>query len=562
MTRFVRTLRRVPTIFAVAGAAVAVAVTATAFVVFQPASGNPDAFVEACGVHFCVDEEPVVFVGANVPDLALAPAGSSGADVVDEAGIERRLDDLAGLGVDLVRVRAASHGDGGAFPEPGVFVDDAVSAFDVVLASARERGIRVVAVLEDAAAADGAPAVLGWEGGAAGAADGADAADEAGAFDPAFFDAASCSGCDTEYLFAAESILEHVNPRTGLAYRDDPTILGWDLVSASPTPAGAQVDGAALREWTHRVVPRLRALDSRHLLTLGFAGDAADAGVSYLEACANRYVDFCSAQLFPTEQTPVQTPAEAGGIVTSYVATAHDVVGKPFLLGAFNAHANVRAGYWTAVYRALDDAGADGSAFWAYQGSGSRGTYDVLPGDAELEIVRAHREALDTTDALASGERPRPTGSASVPPSATPTPVPTPTPTPSPTPTPTPAPPALPPPAPAPAPEAVPAGGCLVAYGVDDWGSGFNANLSIVNVGAEPIGDWSLTFHFPADQRVEQSWGAEVTQAGSTVTAAATSWNAGIAAGGTVSFGFSASAKGGSPALSGFALNGVPCDGG
>ncbi|WP_395244813.1 cellulose binding domain-containing protein [Agromyces sp. MMS24-K17] len=561
MIRFARSLRRRPTFLAIASVTLTVAAIVTALLVFLPRPvRNPDAFVTACGVHFCIDDVATTFVGANAPELALASVGPNGAVSVDEEGIERQLADLAALGVDLVRVRAFTHAPDGAFPESGVVVEEALSGFDVLLRAAREQGIRVIPVLADADAEDGVAAVLGWSG----------LLDADGT---AFFDGVECPGCDADYLFAVEALLERVNPETGIAYRADPTILAWDLVDAPSVPAAGAGDptasGAELRDWIHRVVSRIRAIDSEHLITVGTDGGSAGAAANaapFVEACANRYVDFCTAQFFPTDASPAVEPQVAGELVESYIATAHDLVGKPFFLGAFNAHANVRAAYWRAVYRALEAREADASAFWAYQPAGPRGTYGVLPGDAELDLVRAHRQALDAVgdgDAIEAGGRPRPTTSPSAPPAATPTPIPTPTPTPSPTPTPTPVPGPDASAAPAPAPPAdggSATGGCLVVARVEDWGSGFNANLTVTNRSAAPISGWELTFGLSDGQRVQKSWGAAVEQSGSTATASAENWNASIAAGGSVSFGLNATSQGDSSAPSGFALNGTACD--
>ncbi|MFD0773671.1 cellulose binding domain-containing protein [Streptomonospora algeriensis] len=110
---------------------------------------------------------------------------------------------------------------------------------------------------------------------------------------------------------------------------------------------------------------------------------------------------------------------------------------------------------------------------------------------------------------------------------------------------------------------AAPAGaaaGCEVDYTVNEWSSGFVADVEITNLG-DPIENWALEWDFPGDQQVTGAWSAEIDQSGSTVTAENVSYNGGIASGGTVSFGFQATHSGQNSAPDAFTLNGTVCDG-
>jgi cellulose 1,4-beta-cellobiosidase len=104
--------------------------------------------------------------------------------------------------------------------------------------------------------------------------------------------------------------------------------------------------------------------------------------------------------------------------------------------------------------------------------------------------------------------------------------------------------------------------GCSVAYSTQSqWSGGFVANLVIGNTGSSAINGWTLTFTFPGDQKVTSAWSATVTQSGENVTAVAASYNAGIAAGSTTSFGFQGTWTTSDAIPTGFAVNGVACGG-
>ncbi|MFJ8586686.1 cellulase family glycosylhydrolase [Streptomyces sp. NPDC093595] len=103
------------------------------------------------------------------------------------------------------------------------------------------------------------------------------------------------------------------------------------------------------------------------------------------------------------------------------------------------------------------------------------------------------------------------------------------------------------------------AGSCAVAYRLEDWGTGFNAHVTLHNTGSQDIRGWRLDFALPGGQTVTSAWNAKVTQQGDQVRATHESWTATIPAGGTVGFGLSASSTGGNGVPAAFSLNGSPC---
>ncbi|GAA0247942.1 hypothetical protein GCM10010492_54620 [Saccharothrix mutabilis subsp. mutabilis] len=104
--------------------------------------------------------------------------------------------------------------------------------------------------------------------------------------------------------------------------------------------------------------------------------------------------------------------------------------------------------------------------------------------------------------------------------------------------------------------------GCRVDYKVaGQWAGGFSANVSVTNLG-DRVDGWRLVWTWPSGQQVTQAWNATVTSSGSQATASNVGYNAVIATGASVSFGFNGSWTGANTAPSSFALNGVTCDGG
>jgi hypothetical protein len=94
-------------------------------------------------------------------------------------------------------------------------------------------------------------------------------------------------------------------------------------------------------------------------------------------------------------------------------------------------------------------------------------------------------------------------------------------------------------------PDPQPSGACAVTYKVThQWSGGFQADVRLTNTGTTPWTGWTLAFSFADGQKVTQMWNAEYTQSGAAVTAGNVGWNAGVAAGSSVGFGFTGSWSG------------------
>jgi len=137
----------------------------------------------------------------------------------------------------------------------------------------------------------------------------------------------------------------------------------------------------------------------------------------------------------------------------------------------------------------------------------------------------------------------------------TPTPTPTPTKTVTPTPVTTPTPTKTVTPTPTPSTSAI----CKVSYVVNQWSSGFTANLTLTNTGTTPINGWTLVFTFPGNQQVTQGWNGIFSQQGSKATITNASYNSSIPVGSLVNPGFNGSWSGSNPSPTAFMLNGTGC---
>ncbi|MFB8771591.1 cellulose binding domain-containing protein [Streptomyces broussonetiae] len=115
-------------------------------------------------------------------------------------------------------------------------------------------------------------------------------------------------------------------------------------------------------------------------------------------------------------------------------------------------------------------------------------------------------------------------------------------------------------PDPDPDPDPGPTGACTVTYDItNQWSGGFQADVRLTNTGTTPWSGWSLSWAFGQGQTVTQMWNAEHAQSGATVTARNVGWNANVAAGSSVSFGFTGNWSQSNPEPTAFKLGDRTC---
>jgi len=89
------------------------------------------------------------------------------------------------------------------------------------------------------------------------------------------------------------------------------------------------------------------------------------------------------------------------------------------------------------------------------------------------------------------------------------------------------------------------------------WKGGFNAELVVTNLGAQPVEGWTVELRMPDGVRVTDAWSADLQQAAGRVTLRSQPWNTYVGPGGTVHLGFQATGDAAAP--SGCTVNRVPC---
>ncbi|MFJ9723585.1 cellulose binding domain-containing protein [Streptomyces sp. NPDC101209] len=109
-------------------------------------------------------------------------------------------------------------------------------------------------------------------------------------------------------------------------------------------------------------------------------------------------------------------------------------------------------------------------------------------------------------------------------------------------------------------PSPTPTGACMVTYRItNQWADGFQADVRLDNTGSTAWTGWSLGWSFANGQKAGQMWNADFTQSGAAVTARNVGWNGNVAAGSSVSFGFTGTWSGSNTKPTSFRLGGQTC---
>ena len=224
------------------------------------AATDSDAWVRRSGSELQLKNREFGMVGANIYWLQLDD------NVRDAAGqptypTRFRIDDAMRtarvMGVNVIRTWANSVGCPRCLmPQRDRMNAKAFDSLDYAVASARRHNQRLILTLVDNwdYYHGGKLTYTRWRGAA----------------ESEFFSNPSIIG---DYKRFITEVVSHVNPHTGLAYRDDPTIIGWETGNEMwcQTCAGNHWD----TRWTREIAKHIRASAPRQLIIDGHGTDPA-----------------------------------------------------------------------------------------------------------------------------------------------------------------------------------------------------------------------------------------------------------------------------------------------
>lgn len=402
-------------------------------------------FVRVDGTRFIRGDSTYYFLGTNLwygMHLAAATTGN-------RQRLLSELDQLQSLGITNLRVMAAGEGPDTApwrvvpslQPQPGEYNEELLEGLDFLLSEMGKRQMTAVLCLNN---------FWHWSGGFAQYVNWYE--DKPIPYPPPAEDGSwftfslySSRFYKNKKALAAferyiRSIVQRVNSYTGLAYRDDPTIMAWQLANE---PRGI-LRPRAYRRWIRRSASLIKSLDKNHLVSIGSEGNtSAPTGNHFYRDHRYRHIDYTTVHVWIQNwgwydpQNGEQSYPKAWEKTRQYLQRhLHKAqkLNKPLVLeefgiardgGAYDTEATTaqRDRFYGDVFGWLYEKAAAGEAiaggnFWAWAGRGRprkayaiwqygdeligdpphehQGWYSVYNRDkSTLSVIRAYAEKME-----------------------------------------------------------------------------------------------------------------------------------------------------------------------
>jgi mannan endo-1,4-beta-mannosidase len=309
-------------------------------------------FVQVEGNRFVKDGEAYRFLGANLwygCNLgALAEGGN-------RDRLRRELDLLHSLGIDNLRVLGASEGLTQhntvwppLQPEPGVYDQRLLEGLDFLLAEMATRDMVAVVYLNN---------YWVWSGGMAQYVSWFDSEPlpnpfleeyswhEFMDFSARFYTHSEANAAYRDYI---AMLVDRENTFTGVRYRDDPTVMAWQLAN-EPRPGEGEPgkrNFEAFTQWVGETADFIRSLDPNHLISTGNEGlkGSIESTETYLNIHRFANIDYLTAHLWVLnwswydpmrhEETYAEAERKAVEYLDQHIAFAEEL-GKPLVLDEF-----------------------------------------------------------------------------------------------------------------------------------------------------------------------------------------------------------------------------------
>src|SRR5882724_3585035 len=399
-------------------AALTLVVGAAFFLFRQHSKSSPgsrsDRFVRTRGSRFVIAEKPFRFVGANVSVMYRDE---------DRVRMPETLRQASQAGIRVVRVWASGEGGPGDigpvsdladWPRthplrwaPGQWNEEALVHLDNVMVEAARNNLLVQLCLANWwRDTGGVTQYLRW----AGITDAADEKFRVG-INPEramlFY-----TNDETRRLYREhiEKLATRRNTVTGVLYRDDPNIFGWELMNEAQAVTSRW---AERRAWIAEMSAYLKSLDPNHIIAPGDWGyRTAAERREWLADHQVPNIDYCDVHNYPRDDGDsfVDSPKALGEFIDNRAAAAFSLK-KPVVFGEFGMGVEGYNGFSQVEwYRAFLEgnvrAGAAGAMFWILTPDPARGYGVTYTTNRDEDVIGEVKRAAQMFGSLADADLP------------------------------------------------------------------------------------------------------------------------------------------------------------
>lgn len=253
--------------------------------------------------NFVKDDSIYTFIGTNFWYGAILGSEGQGGD---RERLCKELDDMRAMGIDNLRILVGSDGERGGLCKveptlqvsPGVYNDTIFAGLDYLLMEMGKRNMVAVLYLNNS---------WEWSGGYGyyleQAGEGRCPLPNIDGYQQYVDHVAKFADCQKAHeLFYQyiRDVIGRTNRYTGLAYKDDPAIMSWQI--GNEPRAFSKTQKQAFKQWIGEAAALIRELDPNHLISLGSEGSVGcEMDISlYEEICSDPNIDYLNLHLWPT----------------------------------------------------------------------------------------------------------------------------------------------------------------------------------------------------------------------------------------------------------------------
>ncbi|TMW85943.1 hypothetical protein EJD97_022208 [Solanum chilense] len=310
-------------------------------------------FVYTDGTHFALNGKSLYINGFNAYWLMYIAYDPS-----TRIKVTNTFQQASKYKMNVARTWAFS--DGGSRPlqsAPGVYNEQMFQGLDFVISEAKKYGIHLIMSL-----------VNNWDafGGKKQYVEWAVQRGQKLTSDDDFFTNPMVKGF---YKNNVKVVLTRVNTITKVAYKDDPTILSWELINEPRCPS--DLSGKTFQNWVLEMAGYLKSIDSNHLLEIGLEGfygndmrqynpNSYIFGTNFISNNQVQGIDFTTIHMYPNQWLPGSTPEAQDNWASQWIQAHIDdskLLKKPILIGEFGKSSNttgynikMRDNYFGKIY--------------------------------------------------------------------------------------------------------------------------------------------------------------------------------------------------------------------
>ncbi|XP_059459651.1 mannan endo-1,4-beta-mannosidase 7-like [Corylus avellana] len=350
-----------------------------------------DGFVKTRGVHLILNGSPLYANGFNAYWLMYIASDTSQRDKITSA-----FEEATKRGLTIGRTWAFS--DGGYRPlqsSPGSYNEQTFQGLDFAISEAGKHGIKLIlSLVNNYEGYGGKKQYVEW----------ARNQGQSLSSEDDFFTNSLVKGFYKNHI---KTVLTRRNSLTGITYKDDPTIMAWELMNEPR--CNADTSGKTLQDWITEMASYVKSIDKNHLLEVGLEGFYGESkkssnpngyllGSDFITNNQIPGIDFATVHSYPDQWISGSTEETQLSFLNSWVKDhiedAQNVLRMPVMFAEFGKSTKTsgvdeRDRLYNIVYSKIYSSASGGGAavgglFWQLLAEGMdnfRDGYEVILGE-------------------------------------------------------------------------------------------------------------------------------------------------------------------------------------